>query len=77
MNEPITDESTPQDSEFPSPGFLIRLYGAGAILALVFSFALPLDPVQITGCLAVSWLLTTGALTMAIHMEEVKHQTDD
>ena len=54
---------------FPSTRMLVMLYSGAAVTALLMSFTLPLDPIQTTWCLVISWLLTSGALGMSLFME--------
>ena len=61
---------------FPSTRFLVKLYAAGAITALVFSFIVARDPSQTTACLAISWICTSGALGMSVFLDMPQDRED-
>ncbi|MBL7661630.1 hypothetical protein JNK13_02650 [bacterium] len=54
---------------FPSLEQLIVLYSLGAIFALGNCFMPKLDPMQITVCLSISWMLFLGALGMGFLLD--------
>ena len=69
MDKALKDISSENRDTFPSVRLLVALYSVFAAMALVVSFLLNLDSEQITVCLLVSWLLTSGALAMSIFLE--------
>lgn len=62
-------ESKAHEAHFPSVGMLVFMYSTAALIALLLTFIRPLDQMQITFCLVISWLLTSGALGMSLFLE--------
>ncbi len=67
MSEATTKK--PLAEAFPSTRFLVKTYTAGAILAILLSFSLPLDNTQTVVSLAIGWMLTSVALGLSVFLD--------